>query len=349
VAGGTLRIYVSVPRQLSPEGQDVLAAEQLALRDSGGQVGKYRLQLKEWNGRELSDNARQAIGDASTIAYLGEIAPGDSGDTLGITNAQTVLQVTPTDTALELTQHSGAIPNSPNRYYESLSAHGRTFARVVPTDGVEVKALVAQMQAVGVTRLYLAGDGSAYSRALAQAVHTGAGSIGFASSPSAADGVLYTGTSIAGATQVLNQAAAGNAKVKLFASSAVAQDKLAAALSPAAARAVYVSEPGFTARALSPQGRQFESAFRAAFGRAPATPAIFGYEAMQAVLHVLQEAGNSAGNRNTVVKDFFAIRNRTSVLGTYSIDKNGDPTFSTATPFVISRVKDGRLVPYRQG
>jgi hypothetical protein len=43
-----------------------------------------------------------------------------------------------------------------------------------------------------------------------------------------------------------------------------------------------------------------------------------------------------------VVHDFFAIRNLNSVLGSFSIDKNGD---TSLTAFVISRVKRGKLVP----
>ena len=45
------------------------------------------------------------------------------------------------------------------------------------------------------------------------------------------------------------------------------------------------------------------------------------------------EAASGANNRQTVVKDFFAIKNRSSPLGTYSIDKNGDTNLG---PLVFS-------------
>jgi hypothetical protein len=45
-----------------------------------------------------------------------------------------------------------------------------------------------------------------------------------------------------------------------------------------------------------------------------------------------------------VVHDFFAIRNRGSVVGTYSIDSEGDPSIA---PFVFSRFEGGTLVPWR--
>jgi branched-chain amino acid transport system substrate-binding protein len=59
---------------------------------------------------------------------------------------------------------------------------------------------------------------------------------------------------------------------------------------------------------------------------------------------VLKEAGTSANDRGTVVKDFFAIRNRQSVLGTYSIDSNGDTSIA---PFVFNRLSNGQLVPFK--
>jgi branched-chain amino acid transport system substrate-binding protein len=122
-------------------------------------------------------------------------------------------------------------------------------------------------------------------------------------------------------------------------------NSFAAALSPAAQRLTYVSSPGFgPGNPLTPQGQQFVSAFKAAYGHAPAPQAIFGYEAMSALLSVLHSAGSSAANRNTVVKGFFAIRNRSSVLGTYSINQNGDTSIG---PFLISRVRGGVLVPYK--
>jgi len=349
VKGGTLSIYLSLPPgTLSPEQQDVVSAERLAFQQApGGQkVGKFTVKLIPFGGLKLSDNARQAIGDGSTIAYLGELAPGASEQSLGITNAQDVLQVTPTDTAVEQTQHTPAVPNSPDRYYESLSGNGRTFARVVPTTALEAKALVAQMQALGVRRLYIRTDGTPYGAALAHAVRSSAASsITPVSSSSGADGVMYAGGATADAVATFNQAAAGNPAAKLFAPSALAENSFAAALSPAARRAAYISSPGFgPGNPVPPQGQQFLSAFKAAYRHAPAPQAIFGYEAMSAVMSVLHSAGSSVDNRNTVVKDFFAIRNRPSVLGTYSINQNGDTSIA---PFLISRVKGGVLVPYK--
>ena len=95
------------------------AAEQLAF--SPGSVGSYSLQLKVVKDQTISDQARTAIQDDSAIAYLGEVVPHSSYASFGITNANDILQVSPTDTALELTQSTPAIPGAPDMYYQSLS------------------------------------------------------------------------------------------------------------------------------------------------------------------------------------------------------------------------------------
>ncbi len=115
-------------------------------------------------GAKVSDNARSAIIDKTAIAYLGEIAPGTSDQTAGITNALGLLQVSPTDTALELSQSTPAVADAPKTYFQSWGTYGRTFARVVPSSAVEAKALVAEMKAQSVKSLFVANDGSDYGR-----------------------------------------------------------------------------------------------------------------------------------------------------------------------------------------
>ncbi len=345
IAGSSLIIYAGAPPgTLTPEQADVLNAEQLAMSQAGGHIGKFSIQLKRAPGIELSAKARYAIGDGRTIAYIGELEPGTSAQSIGITNAEDVLQVSPTDTAVELTQPTRAVSGSPDIYYESLSTYGRTFARVVPTDKLEARALVGEMRSLGVRSLYIATDASDYGKALKAAVVADASGITIATASSGADGVLYAGNSVSGATRTFDQAAAASRTVKLFAPSALADETFAAGLSPAAQRNTYISSPGFTTSDLPPLGAQFASAFKAAYGRAPSTEAVFGYEAVEAVLAVLRRAGTAANDRGTVIRDFFSIRNRSSALGTYSIDKNGDIIFSGGAPFVLNRIRGGRLV-----
>jgi branched-chain amino acid transport system substrate-binding protein len=346
LSGKTLRIYVSAPPSLAadPEAQDVLDAERLAFQQLKGQVTAYQLELRVLTHGKLSDNARQAIGDTGhAIAYLGEVLPGASADSIGITNAQNLLQVSPTDTAAELTQAVSDVKNSPKKYYESFGTNGQTFARVVPNTAVEAKALVSEMQSLGVKTLYVGNDGSDYGRTIASEVLAARGTI-TAGSPTSADAFFFGGTS--GAATAFERAVAENPKVKLFAPSALSNDGFVSQLQAAAQKQLYVSSPGLLPKQLAAKAGKFAVDFKAAYGHAPSPQAIFGYEAISAVLAVLHEAGPSANNRQTVVKDFIALRNQPSPLGTYSIDTNGDTSLG-ASAFVIERVVGTKLVPFK--
>jgi branched-chain amino acid transport system substrate-binding protein len=342
VSGKTLSIYLSdAPTSQPTVSADVVDAERLAFPQPAT-VGGFSLQLKVLHAK-ISDQARTAIQDQSAIAYLGEVVPHSSYASLGITNAVDLLQVSATDTALELTQATPAVPGAPDMYYQSLSTYGRTFARVVPTSGDEAKAQIKEMQTLGVTKLYVGNDGSAYGAAIANAVaHDVGGTISAVSSQTGADGVFYGSDSPGAAARFFEKAAAANPAAKLFGPSALDDATFAAGISPAV-RNLYVSAPGFLAQDLTPAGSKFVSDFKSQYGHTPVLQAIFGYEAMSAVLAVLREAGAQANNRSTVVHDFLAIKNRQSVLGTYSMNSDGDTSIA---PFVFSRLERGTLVPF---
>jgi ABC-type branched-subunit amino acid transport system substrate-binding protein len=347
ISGKTLDIYVSAPVSAAgnAQQQDVLYAEKLAFNQMQGSVTSFKLSLVPVAAARLSDNARQAIENSNTIAYLGEVEPGSSADSIGITNAQDVLQVSPTDTAAALTQTTPAVKGAPRRYYESLSTYGRTFARLVPTTAVEAQAVIGEMKSLGVRRLYVSGDGSEYGRALAQEV-TAAASPGIVIQPSVsgADAVFYAGSSLASAADALSRAAADSPSAKLFVPSALDDSSFVSRLGPGVQRNLYVSSPGVPPREMGAAARKFAADFHSAYGHAPTSQAAFGYAAMAALIKVIAEAGSSANNRSAVVHKFLSISNLPSVVGTFSIDSGGD---TSLRGFVLSRVKAGRLVPFK--
>jgi branched-chain amino acid transport system substrate-binding protein len=344
VSGKTLTIYLSDAPSSQPQiARDVLAAEQLAFKQGQPSFDGFTVQTRVVSGK-ISDQARTAIQDKTAIAYLGEVVPHSSYASLGITNAVDLLQVSPTDTALELTQASPVVPGSPDTYYQSKGSYNQTFARVVPNSAHEAKAQVLEMRALGVTKLYVTDDGGPYGAAIANVVkQDAAGTFTLVSSLSGADGAFYGGSTPAAAARFFQRAAAANPQVKLFAPSALADPTIAGQLTGAGR--LYLSAPGFLKSNLTPAGSQFVSQFATTYGRPPLAQAIFGYEAMSAVLAVLHKAGTAANNRSTVVSDFLSLKNRESVLGTYSMNSSGDTSIA---PFVFSRVQQGKLVPFAQ-
>jgi branched-chain amino acid transport system substrate-binding protein len=347
ISGNSLTIYISDPVSLHNDAaaQDVVDAERLAFTAHHSEVKDYKLLLFTLHS-EPSDNARAAIIDKTTVAYLGEIQPGVSDQTVGITNAQDVLQVSATDTALELSQSTPAVSDAPKTYFESFSTYGRTFARMVPSAAAEAKAQVAEMKSVGVSNLYVANDGSDYGKAIADAVRSDAKTAGLKIEPSVGEevnGYFDGAESPAAAATFFNHVATVAPKAKLFGPSSLNSSTFTSAISPSVHN-LYVSLPGFLPKDLTAEGKAFVAAFKTAYGHTPNTEAIFGYEAMSAVLRVIQGERVGADNRTNVVKAFLTQKKVPSVLGTYSIDSGGNTNLDA---FVFARMSGGKLVPFK--
>jgi ABC-type branched-subunit amino acid transport system substrate-binding protein len=347
VSGKALSIYVSEPSNLARDSvaQDVVDAEHMAFTEHSNEVKDYKLDLVLRKEPTLSQNARDAIQDPTAIAYLGEIAPGSSDGTVGINNALDLLQVSPTDTALELSQSTRAVAGAPRTYFESWSTYGRTFARVVPSAADEAKAQVAEMKASGVTRLEVANDGSDYGKAIADAVRSDAQAARLTLESSVGEednGYFYGAQSPGTAAKYFNHIASMAPTAKLFGPSSLDDAAFTSAIAPSVHN-LYVSIPGFMPKDLTAEGKSFVTAFKAAYHHAPNTEAIFGYEAMSAVLRVIERAGESANSRASVISGFIGQRKVSSVLGTYPIDSSGNTSLDA---FVFARMRNGKLVPF---
>ena len=85
----------------------------------------------------------------------------------------------------------------------------------------------------------------------------------------------------------------------------------------------------------------FFTQYKQKYGKAAEPYAIYGYEAMQDALLAIKNSGDKGNDRQAVISAFFNIKDRDSVLGKYSIDKNGD---TTLTDYGGNRVKGGQLV-----
>jgi ABC-type branched-subunit amino acid transport system substrate-binding protein len=112
----------------------------------------------------------------------------------------------------------------------------------------------------------------------------------------------------------------------------------------AAGEKTYVTRPVLALSAYPPAARHFAHAFAVRFSATPALEALYGYEAMHAVLAAVRSAVRTVGDRPltraAVVRAFFTPQHRDGVLGRYAIDMRGD---TTATRYGAYRVVGGRL------
>jgi branched-chain amino acid transport system substrate-binding protein len=99
-----------------------------------------------------------------------------------------------------------------------------------------------------------------------------------------------------------------------------------------------------TVATLSPdeypeQGRRFFADFEKKYGEENPNPyAIYGYEAMRLALDAIERS--ETGQKPDVLKALFESKDRDSVLGTYSIDENGD---TSLTDYGVYTIDGGEL------
>jgi branched-chain amino acid transport system substrate-binding protein len=352
------------------QAQDGADAVRLALRQAGGMAGPFTVSVVSfddtdpdtgrWGQDQVIGNARRAISDRNIIAYIGM---GDSGATalsLPLLNEAGVLQIGPTAGYVGLTRAAGR--GEPDRFYPSGI---RTFGRIAPADDVQARALLDAMRARGVRRLALVHDGELEALGLAGLITRdarGAGievvtekavdphdsdQSGVAADVAAtgADAALYAGEGARGGATVLDALHDADPGMALFASSGLADDAFASAVKPATARRLLMTSPAVPLAELPQGARAFAAAFRRAYGRDPGPGAIFGYEAMRAVLAAVREAGAKGNDRTAVIRAYFALDERSTALGPMAVTPSGD---STLRRYGIWRVRDGRLAFVRE-
>jgi len=293
------------------------------------------------------------VRDPNTIAYIGDRDSAATALALPLVNEGDILQVSPSSTYDGLTRESRR-QGEPERFYPSGV---RTFGRVVPADHVQASALLGYMKVVGARSVALLADREIYGGGIADEVQRAAERQGITvydrghidalkedlSGPArkvaetGADAFLFAGTTDTGAARIFKAVAAAAPSMQLFGPAAVADQAFAKALPAAVQRRMHVTTSALPPRLLPPAAREFRDRFRTTFGHAPAPEALQAYEAASVVLHAIRAAGEKGNDRKAVARAFFAIRDRQSVLGQYSIDRFGDTSLSRYAGNRISR------------
>jgi len=374
VAGTTLTIYGSAPLHGASRftGRAVLRGAELALAQAHGRIGDYRIVFKplddstsqrdQWDPGQTTANARIAVKDPTTIGYIGEFNSGASAISIPILNRFMIPQISAASTAVGLTSgEAGAAPGEPEKYYPTGL---RTFARVIPNDLVQSRVQVKLQASFDCRKTYVVDDGEVDGEDMAYSFELVARSAGldvvgvqsflrnatsytaFAAgvAHSGADCVLISAIPDTGAMAVTRAIAAALPRAKLFGSSGLAESTFT---DPAQGGIPLVLDPRIrltagtlNSRAESPAARAFYAAYTRRYGLVQPS-AVYGYEAMSLMLASISAAtdrGHQPARRSKVLAAIFGTRNRQSVLGTYSIDRNGD---SSIRRYGVYRVIDG--------
>ena len=362
-AGGTVDIYSSLPMQGSSNAQTIpmVNGMKLALAQAHDKAGKFTVKYTElddstaaagkWDPGQTQANAREAATDPKAVYYIGEFNSGASEVSIPILNDAGLAQVSPANTYVGLTTGlPGSAAGEPMKYYPSGT---RTYLRIVPIDSIQAASDLMAMKQAGCTKVAVANDKEAYGSGLATLLGLEKGFYGVnivsntGIDPTAANFRTYASTVASqgancfffagivsnGAVQITKDVNAAIPAAKIFGGDGVctssyteaSQGGVPAAIDPK----IYCTVATQNLDAY-PGGKTFLAAYKAMYGTANPDPyAIYGYEVMKLGLDTIASLGANGSNKADVLKALFAIKDRSSVLGTYGFNKDGDTTLKS--------------------
>ncbi|MDQ5834192.1 MAG: branched-chain amino acid ABC transporter substrate-binding protein, partial [Actinomycetota bacterium] len=281
--------------------------------------------------------------DDSAIALLGEFNSGASAVSIPITNEAGLLQVSPSNTALELTKDAGPDDKgAPEKYYPTGK---RTYGRVVPADHIQGSAQAEWMADEGVKSVYILDDKQVYGVGVAKTTADAAElndievagtdsidpkapnyrSLAAKVADSGADAVFFGGIVDNNAVQLYKDLGAALPDATLWGPDGVATATFTEPLPPDIAKRTFLTVATINPKDYGPKGQKFYADFQSQYKTDKVEPyAIYGFEAMDVVLDSMDRAGGKCNDRQAVIDEFYATKGKEGVTGIYDIDEDGD-------------------------
>jgi branched-chain amino acid transport system substrate-binding protein len=367
-------VYSSMPLQGASRSQAlaVVRGAGLALEEAGGRAGAHSIRYvsldnstrraRTWTPVATAANARRAALDESTVAYIGEFNSGASAISIPLLNEVPLAQISPTNAAVGLTRSGpGADLGEPVKYYPTGRRH---YFRIAPNDRVQGAALAAAMRDRACRRVAILNDGEVYGAGVGELVRRASrrlglrvvhasrttrgrsgrlrGGIAQRVRQSRARCVAYTGITANGAVSLFRRLARALPRARLFGSDGIAESGFAdpreGGVPARVGRRVVVTVATLAPDALPQAGREMLQRYSARYGEQFPDPyAVHGYEAMRLVLDAVAAVGPRP---RAVIRWLHDVRNRLSLLGTYSFDRFGD---TTLRDYGLYRIRGGEL------
>ena len=261
----------------------------------------------------------------------------------------------------------GPTPGEPAKYYPTGK---RNYVRIVPKDTIQGAALVSMMKQDGCTKtsscsttrrssapgwrrnIVNAAKTQGLDVVANEAIDKNAAELPLAgvegASAEGADCMVYAGITANNAVQIFKDFAAALPNGQALRPRRHRRVRVRRPRARAASRPRSARRSGSSIAVLPPEkygadGQKFFADYKAEYGDDSPDPyAIYGYEAMSLTLDAIERAAAKGKvDRAAVIEQLFATKDRDSVLGTYSIDANGD---TTLTDYGAYRIEDGALV-----
>lgn len=361
----TLTIYSSLPESVlggarNKQSADMERAIRVALKQRGGKVGRFKIEYValdasndagEIDPETIAANARRAAGDSKTAVYIGEVASGASITSIPILSKAGVPQISPGSTRVGLTVRDPyGDRDEPGIYYRGT----RNFVRVIPNDNVQAAAIVTLMRQDGCKRLATVYDGGDYSdgltnnqkaferprRVFRQVVRPKAAApiyeqLAGMAKQARADCVQYAGSNNPNTLDILREFAKEVPSARLYVTDGVSESSLTAE-GDGTEECVDVSLMVPPRKIM--RYDDFVGRFQRSYPDVEPDPyAIYAYEATELAIDAIRDSAD--GKRDQILDELKGTLDRPSLLGTYSIDANGD---TSLVDYDVARIHDCR-------
>jgi branched-chain amino acid transport system substrate-binding protein len=337
-----------------------------ALQDQSWKAGSYKIayqscddstaQAAGWDTGKCATNAHSYATNMSVIGVVGTFNSGCAKIIIPILNRAhpgPVAIVSPANTSPGITTTGpGADPGEPNKYYPTGV---RNYARVVANDQYQGPADAMFTKSLGKTKVYVLNDKQTYGYGVALTYSNAAKKLGLkvvgfkgwdakqssyealaqAIKKSGAQVVFLGGIVCNNGTKLMQDIKSVNPHIQLQMPDGFSDPN---ANGPVA-NGAYFSVAGQPPTSLKGKGATFVKKFGKSIGEAPNPYAAYGAEAMEVLLNAIARSG---GNRANVAKALYGMTVRNGILGTFTINSQGDTSGSAIT---IYKQKGKKFIP----
>lgn len=370
---GQYLIASDLPLEGSGRTQTIQMGKAIAyiLKQHNWKAGKYTLayqacddataQAGKWDSGKAAANANAYAQDQSVIGVIGTFNSGAAEIEIPILNRAPngpVGMVSPANTYVGLTHPGpGTAAGEPGKYYPTGK---RNYIRIVAADDFQGAADALLAKSFGIKKLFLLNDKEAYGFGVASNVRRAATKLGIkvvgftawdakASSYEAlavkikatgAQGIFLGGLICENGGKLIKDLRAAMPNVKLMAPDGFTPISADVQTAGAAANGMTVSIAGEPTSALKGAGKQFVQGFTKAVG----PPAPYTAYAAQAAEVMIDAIAASNGTRADVAKQLFKTKVKNGILGSFTINHNGD---TSSNPVTIYRIQGGKSTNYK--
>jgi len=347
---------------------EMVEAIRYALKQRNFTAGNYQIgfqscddstaQTGGWDSAKCASNARSYAGNKSIIGVIGTFNSGCAKievPVLNRANPGPLAEVSPANTGVGLTKSGpGTEAGEPDKYYPSGT---RNYARVVANDSIQGPADAMFAKQIGLTKVFVLNDKQTYGYGVAFTFRRAAQKLGIQVTgfqgwdakqssyealantikQSGADGIFLGGIICNNGAKLIKDLKAGVPDATLLAPDGFSDPKS----NGPAFEGSYVSVAGQPPSGLKGEGATFVKDFTQEIGRTPNPYSAYGAQAMIVMLDAIAK---SDGTRGEVSKNLFGLQVTNGILGTFTINDQGDTNLN---PITIYQQKGTELNPLK--